>query len=216
MIAGLLPGLSMRLPTELMGARSGIQMFTASGTFTMPSGVSSVTAMALGIGGGGGGASGKYSDGGGTTAGADGSAGGTTTLGVLLSAAGGSPGKYNTANATSGHQVGARGFNSITAAFSGDARGIHAPGGVGLLGFGTGGTGGSSVDINNPIASISVLAGNGGNSGAPATYFGAISANQTVTIGAGGAKGLNAHSANAAVSEGQDGASGFVIVLYWW
>lgn len=96
-----LPGLSAfpPLPIELKGARFGVQVFTSNGTFQRPSGVSSVTAMAICVGGGGGGGGGYGNSAGTIAGGGSGSSGGASSIGSLASASGGLGGDGGTASA---------------------------------------------------------------------------------------------------------------------
>ena len=206
---GSLPGLSTRIQeaVALTGARFGIQVFSASGTFTMPSGVSSVTAMVICIGGGGGGCGGNET----STSGTAGTAGGTTSFGSLASAAGGSRGVTGgTAQETDGYSLGSKGIRTGGFAMAiGDLAGGFS--GQGFLGIGSGGRAGVSI----VSGAADFFAPFGGNSGAVATYFGPVSANQTVTIGDGGAGGAGG-AASGAAAPGQKGSPGAVIVFYWW
>jgi len=208
-----LPGLSTNIPQELTGARFGVQVFGATGTFTLPSGVTSVTAMVIAIGGGGGGASGASNAPAGV--GTAGSTGGTTSFGSLASAVGGDGGVVggpsNPIN-TGGWALGNVGTRVIVGANANTlVPGIN--GATGFWGLGSGGDSGHA----NLAASSDVTGGASGNSGTVATYFGTVTASQTVTIGAGGTGGSAVAAAGGGSGmAGQKGAPGAVIVFYWW
>lgn len=104
--------------------------------------------------------------------------GGSSSFGALLSATGGSAAIGSAGGL--GFNVGQSGANSVA-----------GQGGVGLYGFGSGGNG---VYSNGNAG--------GGGSGYVNTYSGTVSADQVVTVGAGGGSGINR------------GGSGAVIV--WW
>lgn len=194
-------------------ARFGVQVFSASGTFTRPSGVLSVTALVIAIGAGGGGA-GTCT---GAAANSAGSQGGTTSFGALASAAGGSGAVASTTSSTpntpgttgfamGGPQTrlgGILGVGSYTIA--------GARGGVGFLGIGSGGDSAGAVTVTS---NSDLTTSPGGNAGEVAIYFGTVSANETVTIGAGGTPGNSASGVTG--TTGQKGQPGGVIVFYWW
>jgi hypothetical protein len=201
------------------GSEGGIsrQVFTASGTFTVPAGVTSVYVTMIGGGGGGaGGAAGKATDSSGN--GTVGDQGGDTLFGVHLTStggAGGSPGTWE-------GQGGAAGFNgdigeNMFLLYGG--RGGRSLSSV-LGNPGKGGQGGKGGD-----ATIGLNAGGGGASGSPSTgpYLRELvsgltpGANITVTVGAGGAGGAKGTFAGGTDgSDGSSGNSGIVIVEWDW
>jgi hypothetical protein len=202
---------------ELTGARFGVQMFTESGTFVMPSlpaGVTSITVMAICIGGGGGGAGPSFSD----QANNAGGTGGTTSFGALVSALGGSGATASVAGAginaqgTQGWSLGEPQLGSSTLYPIIETLGPFQ-GGKGFLGIGSGGTSGR---LTQRLASSAWATSPGANAGEVKTYFGAVTANQTVTIGAGGAAAMNTTSFSAGYAVGHKGDPGAVIVFYWW
>jgi hypothetical protein len=69
------------------------------------------------------------------------------------------------------------------------------------MGFGPGGHGG-------PSTGLPTYGSGSGASGLVAVYFGAVTASQTVTIGAGGTVNGN--------SNGKPGGAGACVVFYWW
>jgi hypothetical protein len=215
-----LPGLSVfpPLPIELKGARFGVQVFTSNGTFQRPSGVSSVTAMAICVGGGGGGGGGYGNSAGTLSSGGGGSNGGASSIGTLASASGGLGGDAGTGAApteqgATGYQRGSFGRYARTES-SPNVSWVGSPstGGRGLFGFGHGGEGGSAIIVN--LAGATGSGGNGGNSGAVATYFGTISADESIAVGTGGAGGMG--GVFGTLGAGQRGAGGVVVIFYWW
>ncbi len=200
--------------TGQVGATGGVQVFTASGTFTVPPGVYAVNAEVVGGGGGspnasvnqvtGGGGGGGYAcklvtelTPGGTVAvtvgagGAVGGTGGTSSFGSFCSAFGG-PGGSSTGGATGG------GSGS-----GGDVNGF-------------GGWGGSSFFLSASGAVLALVGAGGGtqySQGLPSEFFGnvAVPANGGMLYGggAGGAVGNGSSGANGAV-----GADGIVIVRW--
>ena len=115
----------------------GQQVFTSNGTFTVPSGVTQVSAVVIGGGGGGGNNAGSFF---GQASGAGGGAGGLSygTFSVT-------PGETLTVNVGSGGGVGASGGNSGIVRSS-----------TTLL-QGSGGTGGGTNDTNGTGGGSSVL-----------------------------------------------------------
>ena len=193
--------------------------FTSSGTWTVPSGVTSSFVVKLWGGGGGGG-------GGGSTYGNNGSAGNATTFnGISAGGGAGGTGAW-TANptGTSGAGGTASGGDTNTsgnsiATTNGATQGAGAPNGGGNTAVATGNaehypgtfpggaaTGGRWAGSGNPT-------GGAGGSGAYAlkTYAGGTltaGATYTVTVGAGGAGG------SSDADSGATGASGAVTITY--
>lgn len=173
------------------------QLFTSSGTFTVPSGVTTIYVSASGGGGGGGGGS--------TTAGGtgtNGSAGGATSIGALLTLSGGLNGSASlggsgtpSAGGSSGGQghpmVGAGGSQPVSPGVGGNGGGtIFGSGGnpnnfgnTNGSGYGSGGAGG---DTN-----ITGTCGGSGGGGAAAVLQTPLTVTPAqiinITIGTGGA-----------------------------
>lgn len=180
---------------NLVGGFSNMQVFTSSGTFTVPAGVTKVkvTVQAGGGGGRGGGASG-------TTGGT----GGTSSFGSLISATGG-PGGPTSAGGSGAGQLNING---------------GVPGG----GAGAGGGYAQGVYTVTPSSSISVTVGTGGGGGSPSgtnagqggtTGDGFLSVENNSSVGKVGTLyggGGNGGGNNA--QGGFAGAAGIVIVEY--
>ena len=207
------PAIPYTLP-QLAPGFAHVASFTASGTWTVPAGVSRCRVRVWGGGGGGGGAAassagsggtgGGYSEGifslagidsvsvtvggggagGGTTAGTGG-AGGTSSFGTLISATGGSGGNNST---------------------SGDAAGVST------VGTGSGGTVNISGGVSAAAYGTSPLMGSGGGS--------AFGSSQTgPSIGPGGMGGIfpgggGGGAGGAGAANGAGGAAGLVIIDY--
>lgn len=201
------------------GGLVGVQIITASGTYTKTSGINSVLVFATGGGGGGGAGNGETEGGGGgggatavafvdisavptvvCTIGAggaggvasNGSAGGSTAFGAYALAGGGSGGTRSSTTASTGVSVG----------------GAGGSGAIGLMLLG-GGSGEHTV----PLGSIG---GEGGASfwgagGAGSWTQGSQAAQSGRAYGAGGGGGGN--NAGGASSNGAAGAVGCILVL---
>ena len=165
---------------SLTGARG--QFFSASGTFTVPSGITTVKVTLVGGGGGGGGGTGQNGVGG------NGTAGGTTTFtGFMSNTGGGGGGGGNGFSGVSGGS-GANGtrtgntlsqFHFMNAAATGNTFGTS--GGGGGAGAGETGASGGQGGNNVPLvgfftvtsgANITVTVGAAGNGGGGGTYGG--------------------------------------------
>jgi hypothetical protein len=165
---------------------SNIQLFTASGTWTKPAGISQVYVKLWAAGGGGWGTSGT------ATAGGNSSFAGTVTLSAVGGGAAG--------NSTAG-SAGTGGTNT---------NGYSLPGSIGATGSSV--AGGSAAvllsTINNYGSGGAAGSGANGASGGGGEYTEApcaVTGNVTVTVGAAGT-----HSAGG----GSNGAGGAVIVYY--
>ena len=182
-----------------------IQAFTASGTFTVPAGVTKVMVTVVGAGGGGGGDSGS-------AAGAGGGAGGA----AIKTITGLTPG--DTVAVTIG--AGGAGVSSGTAATGGTSSfGAYcsATGGTGGRGnggdFGIGGSG-TGGDINYTGGGGTSNGGGGGNSilggggGGRGTTSNGVGGAGSANTGGGGGGGHSSPNAGGA------GGSGVVIVQY--
>ena len=189
-----------------IGARA--QLFTASGTFTVPTGVTAVKVTL--VGGGGGGAS--YYGGGQT-------AGGTTSFGAYCSATGGAAGGAGAGGVGTGDLIyyGTTGGFGYAASTDQDGSGGSGGGGrsnndgfnvgfsaSGLLG-GTGGVGGYNPGGTHYSATGYGNGGYGNHAGGGGGGGGAIKwvtgltpgGTVTVTIGAGGAASVNGQAGTA-------------------
>lgn len=166
------------------------QVFTSSGTFTVPTGVTSIKVTIIGGGGGGGSA---YSNGYN-----NGNAGGSSSFGSYLTATGGGggggaqaqyPGPYNGSNGATGTSGGSSVNSHIQAIANG------------------GGAGAGGVLIYcNCGPTVAATAGSGGNGGV-ATGFISVTPGQTisVTIGGGGSPGTYGTAGTA-------GSAGYCLV----
>lgn len=167
----------------------GQQVFTSNGTFTVPSGVTQVSAVVIGGGGGGGNNAGSFF---GQSSGAGGGAGGLSygTFSVT-------PGETLTVNVGSGGGVGASGGNSGIVRSS-----------TTLL-QGSGGTGGGTNDTNGTGGGSSGTERDGGGSGgAGGDGSGAFFANAPDGGGAGGGAGGYSGNGGAGGGDGGNGAAG--------
>ena len=164
----------------------GQQVFTSNGTFTVPAGVTQVSAVVIGGGGGGGNSSGSFL---GQASGAGGGAGGLSygTFSVT-------PGETLTVNVGSGGGVGSSGGSSSIVRSS-----------TTLL-QGSGGTGGGTNNDNGTGGGSSgTERDGGGDGGAGGDGSGALFANAPDGGGAGG--GAGGYSGNGGAGGG-DGGSG--------
>ena len=167
-------------------AAVGQQVFTSNGTFTVPAGVTQVSAVVIGGGGGGGNSSGSFL---GQASGAGGGAGGLSygTFSVT-------PGETLTVNVGSGGGVGSSGGSSSIVRSS-----------TTLL-QGSGGTGGGTNNNNGTGGGSSgTERDGGGDGGAGGDGSGALFANAPDGGGAGG--GAGGYSGNGGAGGG-DGGSG--------
>jgi len=178
------------------------QLFTASGTFTVPSGITAVKVTFIGSGGGGGGG-GSYAS---TSPGGSGTSGGTSSFGSYISATGGTfgTGGYGVScgcgtvpvTGTSGTRGGNTGA-TYSIAYPVVTNASYVPygagggGGGGTSGFGSGGSGGGG---GYGVTNITGLTSGG---------------TVTVTIGAGGTGGT---AAGAGASAGAAGVKGAFLV----
>lgn len=191
----------------------GQQLFTASGDFTVPAGITRVYVTAVSGGGGGGGgagATGTSPDA--SASGSDGVAGTQSSFGGSVIVAGGSAGKGGSGLGRGGQsfEAGCHGQNK-----SDDLGGYGGVSQATMLGnYGRGGNGGKGAD------GTSGTAGGGGGAGcgpvAPShrkkvdslTPLGTVA----VTVGAGGAGGAAGTGAEANGVAGSNGVNGAVLV----
>lgn len=155
------------------GGLQSAQVFTASGTWTKPAGITKVIVMLCGGGGGGGVAA----------SGGNGSGGGTTSFGAHCSATGGDGGGQGPSGSGGSGGTGS----------SGDVNGSGHPGSTGNSNVGTtgGGTGGAPTLFGygrggNGGAGNGSGGGGGGGGVAIKTITSGLGATETVTIGSGG------------------------------
>jgi len=167
-------------------AAVGQQVFTSNGTFTVPAGVTQVSAVVIGGGGGGGNSSGSFF---GQSSGAGGGAGGLSygTFSVT-------PGETLTVNVGSGGGVGSSGGSSSIVRSATTL--LQGSGGTGGGTNNTNGTGGGSSGTERD---------GGGDGGAGGDGSSALFANAPDGGGAGG--GAGGYSGNGGAGGG-DGGSG--------
>jgi hypothetical protein len=170
---------------------AGAQLFTSSGTFTKPGGISGMTVIVIGAGGGGGG--GFSFAGAGVTQGGGGGAGGSyvsrtyrasdigATVSITVGAAGtGGAGGVAGGSGSNGTAGGNSSFGSLLAAFgggrgTGGASGSDSPGGTGagtaaagMTGPGAGGLPSNSTMGSGSSGTQNAFAGGGGGTITPA------------------------------------------------
>jgi hypothetical protein len=194
------------------GTLVGVQVITASGTYTRSANVTNALVIAVGAGGGGGGTPATAGNSGG------GGGGGEVRLGVFAVGAT----ETVTINAAGTGSAGANGTDGGTTVFgawitaNGGLKGILS--GAGGSG-GSGGSGGTSLGASaggngsNAIASAMAVSGAGGGNlfgpGAPAVM--ALNNGATATCFGGGGSGANSPTATSKAGGG--GKAGAVIIL---
>lgn len=203
---------------------NNMQVFTSSGTFTVPTGVSKVFVEVYGAGGGGGG---------GNDAGAGGGSGAYASGFVTVAATSAHPVSVGTGG-SGGASSGATGADGTSSNFTGSSVVVAAGGGVGGPGAngqlsrngGAGGTatnGSSFININGQqgganfaVAGTPSMAGTGGNAprgggGGEPVSPNTVGAGSDGTVPGGGGSGANGVSNPRA---GGAGANGMVVVYY--
>jgi hypothetical protein len=165
------------------------QLFTSSGTFTVPA---NVTSVKVSLTGGGGGGAGGHGD---VTVGGDGIDGGTTSFGAYVVNNGGTRGRNANGGYASGTTGSRAGVQYMHGVFTNNSN---------LIAYGLGGTGGGSL---GGLPS-------GGNGGTNYLFVGFVTgltpgATISVTVGAGGAGGANG---GGGAGNGTAGTSGVCLV----
>lgn len=199
----------------------GSQMFTSSGTFTAPTGVTKVYLTLLGGGGGGGGTGGVSTNGGG------GGAGGYQTINYPYTVVPGNA--YSVViggGGTGGASTGTNGATGTNSSFDSTVIALGGTGGGGTTGAGAG-SGGTNVSNLNGLTSTAggINFGNGNGTAGNAAYGGG-GGGTLVGAGAAGPTSLNpGNSASANTGgggsggyqggeNGGNGGSGICIVVY--
>lgn len=212
----LYDGTNFQLMARSVVAATDVQVFTASGTWTKPTGAQQVEATVIGCGGGG-------SGGGTTNPGLGGGGGGYSnakfpasvlgaTVAVTTSATGGA-GALGTTGA--GPVSATNGTDTTFGTFLKAGGGVAGTASAGTGGGGTiaGGTGGAS----GAVGAATVLAGAGGGGGGPANTAGGAGGAVTAipraggiagASGAGGPTGGTGGAANSAGANESTGGSG--------
>src|ERR1700677_856620 len=211
------------LATVVTNAIPHFQVFSASGTFTVPANVTRIMVEAWGGGGGGGGAGASNSS---FTGGSGGGGGGGgyaknamsvtpgNSLAVTVGAAGpGGAAGINENSGTAGTAGGASSLGSVTA-----TGGSNGSGGVGSsLGNGDGGNGGNGGSGGSSPIQISGAGGGnggtfGGSGGSGGTAGSGGAPGGSGSTGAGGMGGAAANGAPFTGNSGSSGSGGYVIV----
>lgn len=205
-----------RVKKSNIGSNTGVQLFTSSGTFTAPSGITKVYVSLVGGGGGGGGAGSQPYGGGGS--------GGAFAMRVPYTV---TPGNNYTVTIGSGGAGGADQNNIGSSGGATSFDSLSVPGGSGGLRGIDGGTGGAAVggmDASGLTAgNYSQKSGAGGtgtnpnSGGGGGTPFGSGAAGRS-SAGAGnnavantGGGGGGAHGGSGSINGG-NGGSGIVVV----
>lgn len=191
----------------------GQQLFTASGNFTVPMGITRVYVTMVGGGGGGGGGAGATGiSPSSSTDGADGSDGGVSSFGGYFAVAAGKGGGKGLGLGRGGAAFTGGGHGGNKVGDLGGIGGVAAP--TILAGWGKGGAGAAGS------GGTSGTGGGGGASGSCSTVpsvrqrQGSLTPGGTVavTVGAGGAGGAGGTGAGGNGAAGSTGASGAVLV----
>ena len=213
LVGTVLPGapfIQFKLPSQTPGF-SRIQVFSASGTFTVPAGVTKIKGRVVGGGAGGSGGNGTTSCGGGGGAGGytEGiftvTPGAVITITVGIGGAGAASGANSTAGATSS-------IGALASATGGGA--TFVSGGVNGVGGGVPGIGsGGAVNISggNGNDGSAASAANGTGSGGASAFGGGGRAGSGAGV-AGLSPGSGGGGAYSSAGSGAAGAAGIVIV----
>lgn len=209
------PFLQYKLPALRPGFGS-MQVFTASGNFVVPNGVTAVRVTVLGGGGGGGYHSTMPSGGGGAGARAVGVVRGLTpgqAIAVTVGAGGTVPASY-----ANGNNGGASSFGSFMTA----GGGVGGNGGTAVTFANAGGAGGvafgGQLNVTGSVGTDSiVVACRGGDGGGPGNGRGAsgpLSGIAAASYGGGGGGGGCSSGSSPVGSPGGNGGGGLVMVEY--
>ncbi len=209
------PFLQFKLPSLRPGF-SSMQVFTSSGSFVVPNGVSAVRIKAVGGGGSGGYHNTMPSAGGGAGAQAIGIVSGLVAgqvIPVTVGAGGAAPGSY-----ANGNNGGASSFGSYMTA----GGGVGGSGGTAINFANAGGAGGvaygGQLNISGSFGTDSItVACRGGDGGGPGNgrgTSGPLSGIAAATYGGGGGGGGCSTGANPVGYPGGAGAGGVVIIEY--
>ena len=209
------PFLQFKLPALRPGF-SSMQVFTSSGSFIVPNGVTAVRVKVVGGGGSGGYHNTMPSGGGGAGAQSIGIVNGLTAgqaIPVTVGAGGAAPGSY-----ANGNNGGASSFGSYMTA----GGGVGGNGGAAVNFANAGGSGGAAyggqLNIGGSVGTDSiVVACRGGDGGGPGNGRGAsgpLAGVAAASYGGGGGGGGCSSGSNPAGSPGGAGAGGLVIVEY--
>ena len=208
--------------SSLYSTIGGIEGFNASGTFTVPDGITQIWIDAIAGGGGGGGGGASDTGGYGTSGigGSDGSAGGDTVIGTITTCTGGTGGAGASVQGAGGFGLGAIGGVDGESVYSrSDIAGLQrGRGGIGpQTAFGTYGKGGNG---GGGGLGVPTCVGGGGGSGCPGQmkkdYTAIVEPLQeiTITIGAGGAGGAGGVGTTANGGAGPAGNAGYVTIRW--
>jgi hypothetical protein len=214
-LAAQAPFINYKLPALRPGF-AAMQVFTSSGTFVVPNGVTTVKVRLTGGGGSGGYHSVMPAGGGGAGGQATGIVGGLTpgqTIAVTVGAGGNAPGSPGT-----GATGGTSSFGSYLLAYGG----VGGGGGTAVIFANAGGAGGAAyngqLNVNGSDGSDSiVVACRGGDGGGPGNGRGAsgpLAGLPAYGYGGGGGGGGTTTGASPTGYPGGAGAPGIVIIEY--
>ena len=185
------------------------QVFTSSGTFTIPTGVTALKVTVVGGGGGGGGSG--YSPGGGGTGGTSSVASGTQSI-TTISATGGGGGAADPTNTSGNGGLGSNGTINIGGnPGEGGGATLNAGGGTILGGGGKAYVTSAGRPYGGGGSGNAGGGGGGGGGGAAISYLTGLTPGNTlsVTVGGGGSAGSSGNG-----NPGGAGAAG-VVIFEW-
>jgi len=213
-------------PFSTVGTPTGQQLFTSSGTFTVPSGVTSIAVVCVGAGGGGGGSEDDDETGGGGGGGALAYVNNITTtpgesLTVTVGTGGGGGGAGGGNGSAGGNSSLSRGGTTLAQANGGGGGQNRGSGGSGgTVNTGTGGAGGDGgAGSDRGTTNAGGGGGAGGYSGAGGDGSDENTSNPTAGSGGGGGGGLRSSiytnvgggGGVGVLGEGASGAAGDVV-----